>query len=277
MSGCLLKKLQSPLIRAALPGLIVHPQGIQLVQKHLTCCAGKGVSYNPVTDQMSFCSLTKRMALVAALAKQTCMRGGKEPDLLARSAGTQITPEVTHRFAEISGKKSFRGLAIAAGETSKNIQVAYALALAAVWRFEIRAVVVELGHNASIDNFVLSLRPENERLPELVITAGIGRLWETQRLEHLEIVIGAAHRGGLPMFACLEPFEISASVQEQPRSFRRSVIKNRIAALRNKHPFSFLAPGVLKQLAAICQGTELPPGKRLASQKTSYKPLSPEA
>lgn len=277
MPGCLLKKLQSPLIRAALPGLIVHPQGIQLVQKHFTCCAGKGVSYDAASDQMSFCSLTKRMSLIAILAKQTCIRGGQEIDLLARAAGTPMTPEVTQRFAEISDKKVSRGLAIGAGEKGINLQVAYALALAAVWRFDIRAVVVELGHNASIDNFVLSLRPENNRQPELVIAAGIGRLWETQRLEHLEIVIGAAHRGGLPMFACLEPFEVVSTPQEQPRSFRRSVVKNRIKALRGQHPFSFLAPGVLKHLSAVCQGADLPAIKRVSVPRINPKPLSPEA
>ena len=276
MQECLLKKLQSAVIRAPLPGLIVHPTGLQLVQKHFTCCAAKGVMHDTVTDRTSFCSLNKRMALVAALSRQAYARGGTETDLLAESAATPIMPEITKCLSDIVNSKAKQGLAISAGEPGKNLRVAYAVALAAVWRFDIRAVVVELGQQSSLEAFVLSLNPSNDRQPELVIVAGIGRLWETQRLEQLDILIGAAHRGRMPLFACLEPFEV-ATEQEITAGFKRSVVKNRIKQLRGKHPFSFLSPGVRKQLASVCLGVD---DAGVAVKKIPVKenrPLSPEA
>jgi len=215
------------------------------------------------------------MSLVAALSRQAYARGSTEADLLAESASTPITPEICKQLSDIVRGSAKKGLAISAGDPGKNLRVAYAVALAAVWRFDIRTVVVELGQQASLEQFVLSLKPGNERQPELVIVAGIGRLWETQRLEQLDIVIGAAHRGQLPLFACLEPFELGAE-PEVTAGFKRSVVKNRIKALKGKHPFSFLSHGVKNQLASVCLGVE----ESLKVKKGIVKenrPLSPEA
>ncbi len=275
MQECILKKLQSAAIRASLPGLIVHPTGLQLVEKHFACCAGKGVMHDTKADRTSFCSLNKRMSLVAALSRQAYARGNTETDLLAQSAATPITKEITKCLNDIANGNGKQGLVIGAAEAGMNLRVAYAVALAAVWRFDIRAVVVELGQQASLEHFVLSLNPSNERQPEVVIVAGIGRLWEAQRLEQLDIVIGAAHRGRLPLFACLEPFEIVSDV-EVTAGFKRSVVKNRIRQLKNKHPFSFLAPGVKKQLAAVCIGIEVMTTSKKMPTKEK-RPLSPEA
>jgi hypothetical protein len=265
-------------MRAPLPGLIVHPTGIELVQKHLTCCGGKGVMHDQATDRTEFCSLSKRMGLVAALAQQICRRGvvTGQPDLLAQAAGTPITPEVTHIFLQAKDNKLKQGLGLSAGEGAKNIQVAYALALAAIWRFDIRAVVVELGHNASLDSFVLSLNQQNDRQPELVIIAGIGRLWETVRIEHFEIVIAAAYRGRLPVFACLEPFTDGKLATTANAGFRQSIVKNRIKNLREKHPFSFLSPGMRNQLASICSGVEEAKAVKRKGGGSFNKPISPE-
>ncbi len=231
--------------------------------------------HDTATDRTAFCSLNKRMALVATLSRQAYTRGGTESDLLAESAATPITPEITKRLSDIANNKAKQGLAISAGEPGKNLRVAYAVALAAVWRFDIRAVVVELGQQSSLESFVLSLNPGNERQPELVIVAGIGRLWETQRLEQLDIVIGAAHRGRLPLFSCLEPFEVTAE-PEVTAGFKRSVVKNRIKQLRGKHPFSFLSAGVRKQLASVCLGVDETTLVKKAPTKEN-RPLSPEA
>ncbi len=275
MQECLLKKLQSAVIRAPLPGLIVHPTGLQLVQKHFACCGAKGVTHDTVNDLTSFCSLNKRMALVAALSRQAYARGAPQSDLLAESAATPITPEIAKRLADIVNGKGRQGLAISAGEPGQNLRVAYAVALAAVWRFDIRAVVVEIGQQASLEQFVLSLTPCNERQPEMVIVAGIGRLWETHRLEQLDIVIGAAHRGRMPLFACLEPFE-AATQQDENVGFKRSVVKNRIKELKGKHPFSFLSAGVRKQLSLVCLGVdEVAPSRKSPAKEN--RPLSPEA
>jgi hypothetical protein len=272
---CILKKLQSAAIRAPLPGLVVHPTGLQLVDKHFTCCAGKGVVHDVKADETAFCSLNKRMALVAALSRQAYARSNTESELLAQAAATPITKEITQTLDAIANAQGKHGLVISAGEPGMNLRVAYAVALAAVWRFDIRAVVVELGQQASLENFVLSLNPNNQRQPEVVVVAGIGRLWETQRLEQLDIVIGAAHRGRMPLFACLEPFEVAADI-EINAGFKRSVVKNRIKQLKNKHPFSFLSPGVKNQLAAVCDGSKDSGAPKKMPTKEN-RPLSPEA
>lgn len=277
MAECLLAKLRSPLIKSPLPGLIVHPHGIELMQKHLVCCHGTGLMYDAGSDQTRHCSLTKRLALVASLARQASVRPDGDNTLLARAASTPVAPEVAQQFLSI-GTGGRKGLALTAGEAGRNLQVAYALALAAVWRFEIRTAVVEIGQTSSLDRFVLSLTQDNQRQPELVIAAGIGRLWETQRLEHLEILIGAAYRGQLPLIACLEPISPSGAVDDtaKPVGFRRTAVKDRIRNLRTKHPFDFLSAGVRSQLAAICLGAEKKKPAPSALKKAPTR-LSPEA
>jgi hypothetical protein len=275
MAECLLGKLRSPLVRSPLPGLIVHPHGIELMQKHLTCCAGTGLMYDAGEDLTRHCSLTRRLALVAALARQASVRDDGDSTILARAAATPVAPEVIRQFTGISaGGKT--GIAVAAGDAGQNLQVAYALALAAVWRFEIRTAVVELGKSASLDRFVLSLTQNNERQPDLVVVAGIGRLWETQRLEHLEILIGAAYRGHLPLVACLEKIPVPSEETPAPAGFRRSAVKDRLRDLRNRHPFDHLSAGVRSQLAAVCAGAEKKKAAPSAEKKAPTR-LSPEA
>lgn len=278
MAECLLTKLRSHLIKAPLPGLIVHPGGLELMKKHLTCCDGSGMMHDKASDETTVCTLTKRMALVALLARQAGMRDAGEGKLVARAAATPMTLSVIQQLEQIRAGGA-KGLALTAGEPAMTVQVAYALAFAAVWRFAIRASVVELGDNTSLDRFVLSLTQANGRQPELVIVAGIGRLFETQRLEHLEIVIGAAYRGNLPLIACLESWpDTQQSAQEpaQSASFRRSAVKDRLKSLRSKHPFDFLSPALRRQLSAICAGVEKDKPAPSRKERAPAR-LSPEA
>ena len=294
---CLLASLANPRLTGVAPGLSVGEAGALVATPEVfSCCAGRGLCLLPDRDLTVSCPLGAHLRLarrVEAAWSAACGTladpGAAAPtvDSGAPAAGQPETgtdhpvPSAAHFLARLRQAKPPRATApggwlellasIARGERRRGLVLtegaplaagsgdfAWALALAAAWRFRLSSQVVAFGRSN------LPLLPgRDDPTPDLIIVTGVHRLWDAHQADRLAMLIGYAHGAMRPLFvginvgagALLEAGgEASSASGHQSAA---TLVRKRVDALKQRPWTSWLSAGDQARLASVL---EISPG-----------------
>lgn len=250
ISKCTLNILLDTRVKGFYPGLEIDGGGIRLDETGFACCHGDGYFELEAKAEVYRCNLKTRLKNIQnLLLKMQKIWGSQGLNELSQKEYHSKTLSWLKDFT--SGKET-KGLCLTTDVTKHTVDTAselWAIALMAVWRFDVRVHVISLGRTPIEDFFPLEPDADDNR-PLICFVEKIDSLWKTDRVTDLETIISWCEKANVPLWA---EFLITEEQRKGPvRSKRRSPFSKRMNDLKKRSPEKWLQEDARSRLNSLC-------------------------
>lgn len=181
--------LANPMLDGVIFGLEWEDHKLTPSAKLLPCCAGRGFQVDKSGANQSRCSLKRRLVAIEKLQKQFQMTWPKTNLQrcigLPSAQGSRILRQLSETI------KGYRPQASELHGTLHKPSELWAMAMAAVWRFDTHAHLVNLNRMRSMSQLLPPPEMETGRLA--IFVEQVDNLWNSAQVDALETLISYAY------------------------------------------------------------------------------------
>lgn len=274
--SCLLTALIEARLSGVAPGLMAGDGGLDLDLTLLSCCGGSGQFWSEASrrglEAVQICDLQPRIRMLGDLLREFFQRPlvptsshasgqdqASEIKSILNPDGKRFSSALARLKAVAQGEQQ-RGMLFGgmhAQDNRRNELLLMSVAVAAIWRFGLKVHWLDLRQPGTL---LIETPKAAVKRRTLLCAVGVGRLWDPNRREALQIALRLAEQAGWPLWLCLEADSTATKPGASPAALGTKVGRHvgkalaaRVAALRGLDPWQQIAPSDFASLQRHCE------------------------
>lgn len=249
-NSCLLKCLENPRFSGILTGLDLAGDVAMPIPKEFKCCSGSALRL-AADSSVVRCGLTQRLQTVQELLRNFEANWGRQ--WLPAVHGLPLATGHVQWLANYTAGHDLKGRCLEGLREPPRPGAVWAVALAAAWRFGLRAHVVTMGATKPAGFFPKEPKPDDQRRLVFFVER-VDKLWVPERAFDFETLVSWCDRSAVPLWIEVLSDEKKADRHQAPSHGLASQFSRKIEDLKNKAPFSWLQRDCASRLDAVTDG-----------------------